>query len=104
LVFTVSPKAAALKGAVKDDTGTALTDAYVIVQPDPRHGDRDIHECMRTTDQHGEFRCDNLAPGKYRAAAWRGGLNVASSEAASKSAPLELSEGSQLSVVLTAIK
>jgi len=95
-----------LTGAVKDEVGTALPDASVIVQPDPKHGDRDIHQCLRTTDQHGEFRWDNLAPGKYRAAAWRAvpDMGRAWSEAASKGAPVELSEWSQLSVALTAIK
>jgi protocatechuate 3,4-dioxygenase beta subunit len=65
LLFTVSLKAGILTGVVQDETGNPVPNALVILQPDPRHGDLDIHRCNQTTDQNGAFTCDNLAPGKY---------------------------------------
>jgi hypothetical protein len=106
LVFTVSPKASTVSGVVHDETGSPVPDAIVILQPDPRHTDRDIHRCYRTADQNGEFTCDNLAPGKYRTAAWRTPPDMEQvwNEVASKGTPVELSENGRASIVLTAPK
>ncbi len=71
LIFTVSLKAGVVNGTVQDENANPVPGATVILQPDPRHRDRDPHECWRTADQNGGFNCDNLAPGKYRIAAWR---------------------------------
>lgn len=101
LVFTVSGKASIVTGVVQDEGGANLSGATVILQPDPKHGEPDIHTCFRTADQGGSFTCDNLAPGKYRAAAWRGSLDEkARNDAGSKGVPLELSEGQHVSIVL----
>ena len=48
-----------------------MPNAHVIMLPDPKHLDVDIHWCLQETDQNGGFTCDRLAPGKYRIAAWR---------------------------------
>jgi hypothetical protein len=71
LVFTVSPKAGTVTGVVQGESGSPLPNAIVILQPDPMHIFPDIHGCSRTADQNGGFTCDDLAPGKYRIAAWR---------------------------------
>jgi hypothetical protein len=57
-------------------------------------------------DQDGRFTCDNLAPGKYRIAAWRTPPDSpqAWNEVASKGTPVELSESGRASIVLTAPK
>jgi hypothetical protein len=106
LVFTVSPKAGAVTGVVQDETGSPMPDAIVILQPDPRHIDRDIHGCLRTADQNGGFTCDNLAPGKYRIAAWRTPPDFpqAWNEVTSKGTAVELFESRRASIVLTAPK
>jgi hypothetical protein len=105
LVFTVSAKAAIVTGLVQDETGAKLAGATVILQPDPRHGDRDIHTCFRQADQGGGFTCDNLAPGKYRIAAWRSlpDLEKAWSEVASEGLSVELSEGQHFPMVLSVL-
>jgi hypothetical protein len=106
LVFTVNTKAAAVTGVVNDEAGSPLQDANVILQPDPRHGDRDFHVCFKNTDQNGEFSCDGLAPGKYRVAAWRTppDMPLAWNEVASKGAPVEVPESGRVAVVLTVLK
>jgi hypothetical protein len=74
LVFTVSTRAATLEAIVKDEMGKAIPDATVFVQPDPAHIGMDalcIHWRNGTTDQNGAFVFNDLAPGKYRVAAWR---------------------------------
>jgi hypothetical protein len=102
LVFTVSAKANIVTGVVQDETGAKLAGATVILQPDPRHGDRDIHTCFRKADQGGGFTCDNLAPGKYQIAAWRSlpDLEKAWNAVASDGVPVELSEGQHVPIVL----
>jgi hypothetical protein len=106
LVFTVSLKAGMLTGIVQDETANPLPDAIVILQPDPRHTDRDVHVCSRTADQHGGFTCDNLAPGKYKIAAWRTPPEFpqAWDEIASRGTPVEVSESGRAAVVLNAQK
>jgi hypothetical protein len=106
LVFTVSSKAGALTGVVQDETGSPMPGAVVMLQPDPPHGARDIHVCMRTADQSGGFTCDNLAPGKYRIAAWRGDPDMpqAWNEIASKGTPVELSEGGHVPIAVTVLR
>jgi Carboxypeptidase regulatory-like domain len=107
LVFTVSPKAGTVTGIVQDETGSPIPNANVILQPDPRHTDRDIHGCLPTADQNGGFTCDSLAPGKYRVAAWRTfplDFLQARDEVASKGTLLEVSESGRASIVLTVPK
>ncbi len=103
LVFTVSPKAGTVTGIVHDETGSPIPNANVILQPDPRHTERDIHGCLRTTDQNGGFTCDSLAPGRYRVAAWRTfplDFLRARDEVASKGTQLEVSESGRASIIL----
>jgi hypothetical protein len=106
LVFTVSPKAARLAGVVQDETGQPVPNAPVIMLPDPKHVDLDIHRCFQQTDQNGAFTCDNLAPGKYRIAAWRAppDFPAAWDEVSAKGAPVELSESDRASITLTVPK
>jgi len=106
LVFTISAKAGGITGVVQDETGSAVPDAFVILQPDPAHRYPDIHLCMKTTDQGGEFACDNLAPGKYRVLAWRKfpDFEVGRNEVASRGTQVEAQESGRVSVVLTVPK
>jgi hypothetical protein len=110
LVFTVSSKGGTVTGMVQDESGSPIPDAIVIMQPDPRHTEPDIHECSRTADQNGGFTCDSLAPGKYRVAAWRSrpdgfpDMQAIRNEIASKGTQLEVSESGRASVVLTTPK
>lgn len=106
LVFTVSPKASRLAGVVQDETGQAVPNASVIMLPDPKHIDVDIHRCLQQTDQNGGFTCDGLAPGKYRIAAWRKfpELPAAWDEVSAKGTPVELSESGRASITLTVPK
>jgi len=106
LVFTVSSKAGTVTGVVQDESGSPLPNANIILQTDPVHIFPDIHLCLRTADQNGGFTCDGLAPGKYRIAAWRSGLDFlqARNEVALKGTPVELSESGRVSIVLTVSK
>ena len=106
LVFTVSSKAARLTGIVQDETGQPVPNAKVIMLPDPKHIDVDIHRRFQEADQNGEFTCDGLAPGKYRIAAWRTfpDLPGALDEVSAKGAPIELSESGRTSISLTVLK
>jgi len=70
LILTVSTKAASIAGVVRDDAGNAVPDAHVMLRPDPPHIDPDIHGCFQDSNQNGGFRCQSIAPGKYRVAAW----------------------------------
>ena len=63
--------AGSVTGVVQGESGSPLPNAIVILQPDPMHIFPDIHGCSRTADQNGGFTCDDLAPCKYRIAAWR---------------------------------
>ena len=106
-MFTVSLKAGSVTGVVQDDSGSPLPNADVILQPDPKHTDLDVHVCLKTADQNGGFTCDGLAPGKYRIAAWRGGpldFPQAWNELASKGTPVEVSESGRASITLTVLK
>ncbi len=84
-------------------TGRPVPNATVIMLPDPKHLDVDIHQCIRETDQNGGFACDSLTPGKYRIAAWRTHPDFpeAWDEVTSKGTPLELPESGRASIVLT---
>jgi len=102
-LFTISSKAARLAGVVQDETGRPVPNANVIMLPDPKHLDVDIHRCIQETDQNGGFTCDSLSPGKYRIAAWRSfpDLPGAWDEVTSKGTPLELPENGRASIVVT---
>jgi hypothetical protein len=102
LIFAVSLKAGIVTGVVQDATGNAVPNAMVILQPDPRHADIDVHECSRTTDQKGEFTCDNLAPGKYKVAAWRTYPEhfPAWSEVTARGDPVEVSESGRPAITV----
>ncbi|HEV2198170.1 MAG TPA: carboxypeptidase-like regulatory domain-containing protein [Bryobacteraceae bacterium] len=108
LIFTVSTKAGMLNGIVKDETGAAVPDAIVMLQPDPRHPDPDIHRCFQTADQNGAFTCPNLAPGKYRIAAWRTvleGTGLQLRETLSSSGtPVEIPEGGDVAITVPLLK
>ena len=106
LVFTVSPKAARLTGVVRDETGQPVPNAPVIMLPDPKHVDFDVHRCFAQTDQNGEFDCDGLAPGKYRIAAWRTPSHFpeAWDEVSTKGTLVEVSESERASITLTVSK
>jgi protocatechuate 3,4-dioxygenase beta subunit len=106
LIFTVSLKAGVVNGTVQDENANPVPGATVILQPDPRHRDRDPHECWRTADQNGGFNCDNLAPGKYRIAAWRTDPEFpqALNEVAASGTPIEVSEGGRASIVVNVQK
>jgi hypothetical protein len=103
LVFTVSPRAGVLTGIVQNEMSSPVPGAIVMLQPDPKHGDRDIHTCLRTTDQGGTFTCDNLTPGKYRLAAWRSSPQDWN-DVASKGASVEVMEGGRVPIVLPVLK
>jgi hypothetical protein len=106
LVFTVSTNAGALNGMVQDETGSPAPGAFVVVQPDPPHIDPDIHTCERTADQNGAFTCPNLAPGKYRVAAWakvpgpQGGQDAVHVSGT----PVEIPESGQVAIPVPLIK
>ncbi len=95
-----------MNGTVQDENANPVPGAFVILQPDPRHGALDPHECLRTADQNGGFNCDNLAPGKYRIAAWRTDPEFpqALNEIASSGTPVEVSEGGREAIVLNVQK
>ncbi len=100
LVFTVSPKAAVVIGIVEDDAANPVPNAIVFLQPDHAQGGVDVHLCSRTADQNGEIVCDNLAPGKYRIAAWRTFPSEPLNEVAARGTPIEVLENSRSSVIL----
>jgi hypothetical protein len=106
LVLTVSLKAAQLAGVVQDETGQPVPNAKVIMLPDPKHLDVDLHRCIQEADQNGGFTCNGLAPGKYRVAAWRGipDLPGAWDEVSAKGTPVEVSESDRTSITLTVPK
>ncbi len=106
LLFTVSLKAGILTGVVQDEMGNPVPNALVMLQPDPRHGDIDIHLCNQTTDQNGAFTCDNLAPGKYQAAAWRTFPDIfpAWNEIATRGTSVDVSESGRPTIVLNVPK
>jgi len=107
LVFTVSSKAARLTGVVQDETGKPVPNAQIMMLPDPKHLDLDIHTCIQQTDQNGGFTCYSVAPGKYRIAAWPtyppDGLQ-ARNEVSLKGTPVEVSESERASITLTVPK
>ena len=71
-MFLLSRKAGSLSGVVQDSEGKIVPGSYLFLQPDPLHGSFDpIHERSETADQNAKFTYKNLAPGKYRIAAWR---------------------------------
>jgi hypothetical protein len=109
LVFTVSAKAGSLNGVVRDDMSLPVSDAFVKLQPDPRHADPDVHICERTVDQNGAFTCQNLAPGKYRIAAWRKTPDQPDSQAvqetvSSSGTPVEIPESGEVAVNVPLLK
>ena len=106
LVFLVSSKGAAISGVVQDENSNPVADATMILQPDPPHLNPDVHECSKTSDQNGGFTCDGLAPGKYKAAAWRNisDYQQALGELTAKGTPVEVSEGGRVAITLVPLK
>jgi Carboxypeptidase regulatory-like domain len=106
LIFTVSLKAGVVSGTVQDENANPVSGATVVLQPDPWHGSLDVHRCWRDADQNGGFNCDNLAPGKYRIAAWRTDTEIpqALNEVASGGTPIEVSESGRASIVVNVQK
>lgn len=105
LVFTVSAKAGVLNGVVQDEMSLPAPDAVAILQPDPRHADPDVHVCQQTADQNGAFTCTNLAPGKYRIAAWRKfpdqlGAQGVRDAVSSSGTPVEIPESGEVTVAV----
>lgn len=103
LVFTVSANAGDITGVVQDETGSAVPDAFIVLQPEPAHRYPDIHECTKTADQSGGFACENVAPGKYRVAAWRKfpETELERNEVGTKGTQVEVQESGSTAVVLT---
>jgi protocatechuate 3,4-dioxygenase beta subunit len=67
LLLTLSAKAGAIAGAVKDENGGAAGGAIVALVPEGagrREQARLYH--TKTTDQYGRFKLTGLAPGDYR--------------------------------------
>jgi len=98
-----------LNGVVRDETGAPVPDSLVMLQPDPRHADPDIHVCQRTADQNGTFTCQNLAPGKYRIAAWRKFPDQLAAQGvgdavSSSGTPVEIPESGQVAVTVPLVK
>jgi hypothetical protein len=109
LIFTVSAKAGSLNGVVQNENGLAVPDALVMLQPDPRHADPDIHRCLQTADQNGAFTCSNLAPGKYRIAAWRKfpdqlAVQGVGDAVSSSGTPVEIPESGQVAITVPLVK
>ncbi len=75
LVATAQNPRGALRGAVEDETGARIPGANIVVQAVASGGKRDT-----TTEDRGEFRLDDLAPGRYRVTASAAGFAEAQAE------------------------
>ncbi len=101
VIFTIGTNAGALNGRVVDASGQSVAGVVVALQPDPLNDDI-VHRCFPQTDQNGAFNCPNLAPGPYRAIAWRKFPDPSDwrEELATKGTKVEIPENGQISVTL----
>lgn len=71
LDILLSPRAAEVSGTVKDKDGAAMTGVQVTLWPKQELPENIWYGPNRTsTDQNGDFRIADLAPGDYYIAAW----------------------------------
>jgi len=110
LEVTLSSRGARVQGTVTDADGLPLAGVWVVLVPEEAHrGQMQMYK-ETTTDQYGHFELRGISPGDYKLFSWDQVENGAWQDSEflkpfeSKGEEIELQEGDQKTVNLTAIK